>query len=263
MRWIFLSITLIACGETSGFWKSTVTPTGSAEQNYQYGLRELKDSNYQLAEQYFRYVKSNFGYSRWAIPSDLGLCDVDFGREKYIEAIEGYRQFIKLHPKNERVIDGYVEFRIAESYYKQIPSDWFMSPPAYEKDQGPVLDAERELGTFVEAHRDSAYYTRAKDLLSETIRRLTDHELFVARYYLDHDRPLAAIGRLEGIVQEYPFAKREPETLLLLGKTYLKMKKNEEAKRTFEKLQADHPDDFRAVKARLYLDYIAKQAHKS
>ena len=261
MRWLLL-VALSGCAETSGFWKASVAPSGSAEQNYLYGVRELKANNYQLAEQYFRYIKSNFGYTRCAIPADLGLCDVDFGREKYIEAIEGYRQFIKLHPRNERVIDGYVEFRIAESYYKQIPSDWFLSPPSYEKDQGPVLDASRELATFVEAHRDSAYYTRAKGLLSESIRRLTDHELYVARYYLDHDRPVAAIGRLEGVVKEYPLAKREAETLLLLGKTYLKMKKNEEAKRMFEKLKADHPDDFRAVKAGLYLEYLAKQTQR-
>ena len=34
-------------------------------------------------------------------------------------------------------------FKIGEAYHKQIPTDWFLAPPSYEKDQGPVLDALR------------------------------------------------------------------------------------------------------------------------
>jgi hypothetical protein len=46
---------------------------------------------------------------------------------------------------------------------------------------------------------------------------------------------------------------------LLLGKTYLKMEKPTEARATFVKLSTQHPDDFRAEKAKLYIQFIDKR----
>jgi outer membrane protein assembly factor BamD len=157
------------------------------------------------------------------------------------------------------VQDGYAAFKAGEGFYRQIPSNWFLAPPSYEKDQGPILEALRELGAFVEEYPKSPHNQRAKDLLRDTVRRLTDHELYVAKFYLDRNHPQAAVNRLEGMVHDYPGAQREPEVLMLLGKTYLKMKKPGEARVTFEKITTGYPSDFRAEKARLYIEYIDKQ----
>jgi outer membrane protein assembly factor BamD len=81
----------------------------------------------------------------------------------------------------------------------------------------------------------------------------------VARFYLDRDKPYAAIGRLEGVLKDYPGARREPEVLMLLGKTYLKMEKPDRAREVFTKLATDHPDDYRAEKAKLYIQFIDRQ----
>jgi outer membrane protein assembly factor BamD len=91
------------------------------------------------------------------------------------------------------------------------------------------------------------------------VRRLADHELYVARFYLDRNKPYAAIGRLEGLLKDYPGAQKEPETLMLLGRTYLKMEKADKAREVFVKLASDHPDDYRAGKAKLYIEYIDKR----
>jgi outer membrane protein assembly factor BamD len=211
------------------------------------------------AEQYFRHVKATFGFSKWATLSELGIADCDFGREKYIEAIDGYKSFIKQHPGHERVQDGYAAFKIGQAYYKQIPSDFFIMPPSYEKDQGPVSDALRELQVFADQYGDSPYAPEARRMIGDCVKRLTDHELYVARFYLDNKKPYAAIGRLEAVIKEFPGAQREPEIMLLLGKTYLQMEKPEPARLIFERLVAQHPDDYRAQKARLYLQFIARR----
>ena len=91
-------------------------------------------------------------------------------------------------------------------------------PPSYEKDQGPVLDALRELSAFSDQYGDSVYAPEARKLIGQCVQKLTDHELYVARFYLDANKPFAAIGRLEGIISEYPASQREPEIMLLLGK---------------------------------------------
>ena len=249
-----------ACaGEANSFLNAQPNYYPTAQANYEHGIKELKEKNWQTAEYFFKHVRSTFGFSKWATLSELGIADCDFGREKYTEAVDGYKNFIKAHPGNDRVVDGYAAFRIGQSYYKEIPSDWFVLPPAYEKDQGPVLDALRELSGFIETNSESAYVPEAKKLVSDCIKRLTDHELYVADFYLRANHPYAAIGRLEGVIKDYPSSQREPEIMLLLGKTYLKMEKPVEARATFAKLASTHPDDFRAEKARLYIQFIDKR----
>lgn len=257
-----LALALIAggCAHEGGttFFKSTPNFYQTAQENYEYANKELSANNPTTAEQYFQHVRNRFGFSKWATLSELGLADCLMAREKFVEAADAFKQFVKQHPANERVTDGYASFRAAEAYYRQIPSDWFLAPPSYEKDQGPIIEAMREMGAFVEDYKDSPHQTKARELLRDTVRRLTDHELYVAKFYLDRDHPQAAVDRLEGMVREYPGAQREPEVLLLLGKTYLKMKKTAEARGAFEKLAKDYPADYRAHKARLYLEHIEK-----
>jgi outer membrane protein assembly factor BamD len=251
----------LACGceGQSNFLKSVPTYYPTAQQNYDYGLKELKAGNWLSAIQYFNHIKNSFGFSKWATLAELGIADANLGRDKFTEAIDGYKTFIKAHPSHEHVLDGYAAFKIGEAYYKQIPSDWFLAPPSYEKDQGPVLDALRELTAFADSNGESPYAPKARNLIGDCIRRLADHELYVAEFYLDRDKPYAAIARLEGVLREYPGARREPEILLLLGKTYLKMEKPKEAREVFAKLASDHPQDYRAAKAKLYIQFIDKK----
>ena len=105
-------------------------------------------------------------------------------QQEYQEAVDGYKQFIKEHPTHERVADGYAPFKIGEAYYKQIPSDWFLAPPSYEKDQGPVLDALRELTAFTESNGESPYVPKARQLMGDCVPRLADH---TAVLYHDHE----------------------------------------------------------------------------
>jgi outer membrane protein assembly factor BamD len=258
---VVVALLSFACANeaANSFFRSTPNYFPTAQANYERGVKELKSGNWITASQYFKYVRSTFGFSRWATLSELGLADADFGREKYTEAIDGYKTFIKSHPGNERVQDGYAAFRIGLAYYKQIPTDFFIMPPAYEKDQGPVLDATRELQAFADQYGESPYAPEARKLIGDCIKRLTDHELYVATFYLDNNKPYAAIGRLEGVIKDYPASQREPEIMLLLGKTYLKMEKPVEARATFEKLALQHPEDFRAQKAKLYIQFIDKR----
>lgn len=247
------------CGDGAQFLKSTPTFQSTAEANYEAGLRQMKGGNYQLAQQYFQYIRNKFGFSKWSTLAELALADTDVGREHYTEAIEQYRQFMRSHPNHEKVQDGYVAFKICEATTKQLPTDWFLSPPSHEKDQGPANDAFRELNDFIAQYADSPYYGQSKKLWQQAVKQLTDHELYVAGFYLKLDKPKAAVWRLEGLLRDYKGAQREPEALLLLGRTYLQMKDPGHAKGTFQKLVAEFSTDFRAEKAKLYLAQIKKQ----
>ena len=78
----------------------------TAKENYERGIRSLKGESSLDAAKYFNYVRQNWPTSRWVPWAELGLADSAFGREAYIEAIDGYKTFIASHPRHPKTVDG-------------------------------------------------------------------------------------------------------------------------------------------------------------
>lgn len=248
----------VGCASSQGSTKK-LSYGQTARANYQKGLAELEDENYPEAERFFNFVKTKFPFSRYSTLAELRIADGLFKQEKYAAAADAYRLFINFHPTHPRVIDGYAAFRVCAAQTKQIPDDWFLIPPSFEKDQTSTKQALSDLSGFMRTHPRSKYLTGAKQLYRDCLRRLVAHELYVARFYLDRDKPQATIMRLEGVLQRYPDAGVDPEVMLLLGQTYLKMNKRSEAVRTFAALVERYPQDVNSSKAKLYLQHLKQQ----
>ena len=77
-------------------------------------------------QKYFQFVKQKYPFSKYAVLAELALADTQFARGNYTEAIDSYKSFARLHPTHEKVEDGYVAFRICESYYKDMPDDMWL-----------------------------------------------------------------------------------------------------------------------------------------
>jgi outer membrane protein assembly factor BamD len=236
-----------------------ITYSLTAKQNYEKGLAELKDENYPEAQKYFQFVKSKFPFSKYAVLADLAVADTQFARGNYTEAIDAYKSFARLHPTHEKVEDGYVAFKVGESYFKDMPDDVWLLPPSYEKDQSAVIDALRELDDFRKKFPDSPYIKKADGLRRQVLQRLVDHEVYVARFYLKGDHPKAAAMRLEGAVKRYPGSGREPELLFALGETYLHMNDPLRAKDTFQRVIDEYRSADQARRAELYLEFIRQR----
>jgi outer membrane protein assembly factor BamD len=233
-----------------------VTYSLTAKQNYDKGQTELKDENYQEATRYFSFVRQKFPFSKYAVLAELSLADTQFERGNYQEAIDAYKNFLRLHPTHERVEDGYVAFKICDCYTREMPDDFFLLPPAFEKDQTAVRDALRELNDFIDKYPDSKYLADARKQRREVLRRLIEHEVYVARFYLDRDHPQSAILRLETALRLYPDSGREAELLLALGETHLQMGNALKAKQAFQKISGEYASSHQAQRAELFLAFI-------
>jgi outer membrane protein assembly factor BamD len=238
-----------------------ITYSLTAKQNYEKGLAELKDENYPEALKYFQFVKQKFPFSKFAVLAELAMADTQFARGNYTEAIDSYKSFARLHPTHEKVEDGYVAFKVGDSYFKDMPDDIWLLPPSYEKDQSAVTDALRELSDFERKFPDSRYRKQSGGLRRQVLERLVDHEVYVARFYLRGEHPKAAAMRLEGALRRYPGSGREPDLLCALGETYLHMGEPARAKETFQRVVSEHPDAQNARRAQLYLEFIERRAH--
>jgi outer membrane protein assembly factor BamD len=236
-----------------------VTYSLTAKQNYEKGMAELKDENYPEAKKYFQFVKQKFPFSKYAVMAELAIADTQFAQGNYTEANESYKSFARLHPTHEKVEDGYVAYKICEGYFKDMPEDLWIMPPSYEKDQSAVNDAQRELNEFGKRFPSSPYQKKVDEMRKEVLKRLVDHEVYVARFYLQSDHPRAAALRLEGAIKRYPGSGREPELLTSLGETYLHMNDPLRAKETFTRVVTDYHDAREARRAELYLEFIARR----
>ncbi len=256
--WAGVVVLGASCASSDDAGKS-VNYSLTAKQNYDKGLEELKDENYPEAVKYFSFVKSKFPFSKYAVLAELALADTQVQRGNHQEAIDAYKTFARLHPTHERVEDGYVAFKVGECYVREMPDDWFLAPPSYEKDQSAVRDALRELTDFMDKFPESRYVPQAKEHRREVLRRLIDHEVYVARFYLDRDEPKAAALRLEGAIKRYPDSGREADLLLALGQTHLQMGNPSRAKQVFERVVGEYGSGGQARRAGLFLDFIKQR----
>lgn len=248
-------ITLVAAGlGTTGCGAKTGTGavdySVSAQKNYEKGKKELERKDWVAASKYFAFIKSRFPYSKYAVLAELGLADAEFGAEQYLEAIDSYRLFIKFHPTHEMVANGYASFRIGEAYYKQLPSDFWLLPPSYEKDQSATEDAATELKSFLNKYPDSPYRERAQEIVKQVGKRLADHEWYVARYYWDRGKPMGTVLRLRRLLEQYRGVGYDEEALWLLGRAYVAVDMPDRARTTWTELVKKHPTSARASEAR-------------
>ncbi len=254
---LLLPTGIVACASSDD--AKQVNYSMTAKQNYERGLEELKKENYVEASHYFTYVKQKFPFSKYAGLAELALADTEFARGNYQEAIDSYKSFARLHPTHEKVEDGYTAFRIAECYVKEMPDDWFILPPAYEKDQSYVRDALRELDSALAKYPDAAYVKQAKAYRRDVLRRLIEHEVYVARFYLDRGHPKAAVLRIEGALRQYPDSGQEGELMITLGETNLKLGNAARAKQLFERVAHEYGNSLQIKRAELFLDFIKQR----
>jgi len=236
-----------------------ITYSLTAKQNYEKGMVELKDENFPEAQKYFQFVKQKFPFSKFAVLAELAIADTQFARGNYTEAVDSYKTFIRLHPTHEKVEEGYAAFKVGECYYKDMPDDIWLLPPSYEKDQSAVTDALRELDDFRKKYPDSKYQKDAEPLRKEVLKRLVDHEVYIARFYLNRDHTKAAANRLQGAIRKFPGSGREPELLFALGQTYLQMGDALRSRDTFARVVSEFPTAPQARRSELYLQFIQKR----
>ena len=161
-----------------------------------------------------------------------------------------FKQFYKLHPTHKHVQNGWCAYMSAVSAYMNAPEGMALLPPHYQRDQAQLQEALVELAYFFDHYSGSSLEPLAIKLRDEIKRRLLQHELYVARFYLDREVPEAAIGRLEAAHKNYPGIGLDAEVLFLLGLTYLRMDEVELSRSTFSELQSQHPRHHHGRQAR-------------
>ncbi len=179
----------------------TGAEAANAEKAYKRGLQEKQEKNYLEAVRYLEFVRNNFPYSQYAALAELAIADMAFEREDWSTAASQYADFVKSHPSHPKA--DYAAFRAGLARWEDKPSDLWLLPPAYEKDQGPLRAALEALQRFVVSYPKSEYVPKARELIADTRERLAKHEQFVADFYWKRKAWRGAAGRLLSLADNF------------------------------------------------------------
>lgn len=225
MRYALLSLlcllSLTGCKTLFGSEGGEVTYSSDAKVNLNRGNDALRTHDYASAEKYFEYVRTKFPYSDFAKEAELRLADIAWHKDEFTDARERYTNFVKLHPGHAKA--DYAAYRAAACRYQEFKkqaSDFFLFPPAYEKDQTEIKGAVTALNDFVEGYPASKYVPEAQVVLVECKHRLAAHEMYVASFYAKRSRWAGAVGRWEAVVKDYPNLGEDQEAAFKLADTY-------------------------------------------
>lgn len=242
------AVLLVACAAAP---KKATSYADDARRAYEKAMTAFDKKDCLTAEPLFRDIRANYPYTRYAALSELREADCLASQDKHSEAIEIYQRFARVRASHEDV--PYARFKAAESQFEQIPNEWFLSPPAHERDLRAARDALKDLRRYLLDFPDDRNAAEAQTMEKKTLALLARHELYVADFYLIREQPKAAIGRLRDLLRSYEGSGFEPQALLLMGRTQLFMKDRAAAHDTFRTLIARYPESGSAVQAERYL----------
>ncbi len=259
---------LAGCENTAP--KTALGYTEDAKRAYDAAMEQYNAHDWIDAQALLREVKRKYSYSKYARLAELRIADADYEQEKYSEAIRGYKDFIHAHRADGEDVE-YARSRIAEATFAEVPESVIIGAPE-ERDQASVVDAYKELNSYLSDYPNAKESSHIRDLLSAIIVRLVRHELYVARFYLGKDNYDAAVARIQYALHNYgpgtaavptgslsADADLDAEALLLLGETYLKMHKWPEARDAFMNIVNGHPSTPFAVQAKGYLEFLGQR----
>jgi outer membrane protein assembly factor BamD len=239
------ALALCACG---GSGPAGGTYGQNAQKAYVAALDEFYDDDCFEADPMLRNVRREFPYSRFAALAELRLADCSLREGQHAEAIEAYNQFVRFRPSHPEV--PYARFQAAYAHSEQIPSEWLLSPPSYERDQHYAQETLRLFRRFMLDFPADPLMPRARELAEQALKLLAAHELYVAGFYFDRGHPRSAAGRLNTLLRSYPGSGLEAQALQMLGESYLEIGDKPSARRAFEELMARYPNDELAADAR-------------
>lgn len=174
----------------SSIEKNSSTPEGAfvIAEEYDQGER------YEEAIRRYTEVKNKFPYSNFATKAELAIADVYYKQESYAESQVAYQMFKDLHPTAPQA--DYVQFRIGMSYFNQLPS-------SIDRDLTTANDAILNLSELIKKYPNSQHLAEAKEKRSAAIKMLAEKEEYIADFYFKRKIFDSALGRYEGLYNNY------------------------------------------------------------
>lgn len=198
------------------------------------------------ARRYYSHLYESYPNDAIGRRSLLHVADTYYGQGGSVNLIEAqykYHDYINRYPGSSMA--DYATFQIAMVSFRQ------MDRP--DRDQSKTKETVRKLQEMLNQFPNSRYRGEAEARLADAKNRLAKHELLVATFYERRGAYKAAVGRLNGLVDDYPNFSERDEVFYELGICLKKLGRKGEARLYFERVLTEFPSSEYASRAKKVL----------
>lgn len=191
------------------------------EELYEQGLRQMKRGYYDEAIASFEKVRNHFPFNKYSVLSELRVADCLFEKASYLEAVDSYRQFARLHPRHPEV--AYAVYRTARAEFK-------LAPTVPQRDQQHTRLGIKYVRDFEERFPESDYLDEVQRLRFKANRRLARAATQIGNFYWKTKRWSAAERRYRLAAEEFPEAPTTGKAHYRRARCLLKLERSDEAR---------------------------------
>ena len=196
----------LACG-LAILSSCSTDPKLTAAQYLDEGNKAMDGEVYDIAVENYQKLLEEYPFDPSTEEAQLKTAHALFLDERYPEAIASFQDFQRMHPTNASL--PFAEFHIALAYQKQVGD--------FDRDHRAAQNAEVHYRAVLDRYPDSAYAAQARTGLQEVREFLADHELGIARFYLNWNNPLGAESRLRHLLSQYPDTEKSADGLAVFA----------------------------------------------
>tara|TARA_B100000900_G_scaffold193841_1_gene163936 strand:+ start:1678 stop:2505 length:828 start_codon:yes stop_codon:yes gene_type:complete len=227
MKNIFLFILLIFLASCSQKKVEVATKIVGKELNeqmieaYNEGLKALEQGDVLFATKKFNEAELLYPQSDWAPRASLMAAYAYWTQNYFSNSVEELNRFIKLYPKNENL--DYAHYLLAMNYYDSIIDE--------KKDLRPLQLAKKYFNYILKNYPETDYALDATYKLKLIEDILAAKEMYIARHYINKEKWIAAINRLQIVINDYETTIYVEEALHRLVEVYYIIGLENEAKK--------------------------------
>jgi outer membrane protein assembly factor BamD len=218
----------------------------TADQYFHDASDSFRTGAFSLAVDQFHELLDQYPFSHYNEEAELKIAHAHYLSGSYAEAIVAFTDFQRRHPTSPNL--PFVGYYLGMCYAKQMST--------IDRDQGAAQNAQNVFLTLIQQFPDSSFADLAREEVVRCRKSLADHELYIAKYYAQHDKNKAAEIRLLTLAYRYSDTDASADGLLRLAKLYRHGKRDDQALLAYRALEQMHPRSAQATAARRALDRL-------
>lgn len=239
---LFLTSLLGGCAIFGDPTELDDTKGWQARRIYEEGALKMADNNYDEALRYFQVLESRFPHGKYATQAQLEIIYVHFKKEDPVSTIAAADRFIKLHPNHKNVDYAYYLKGLATFNERGI-FEKFTRQQINDRDPKALKLSFAALKELIDRYPKSRYVKDATLRMVYIVDTLAQHEMHVARYYMNRTAYLAALNRAKYVLEYYPKSSAVEEALVTMVSAYDYMELTDLKNDSLRVLKTNYPEN--------------------
>lgn len=237
-----LGIVLSGCSSTPDEEDRSEIESLTAQQLTTQAKSALNGGNYARAIELLEEIDTRYPFGRISEQVKLDLIFAYFKKGEYESGQTQADRFIRQHPQHKSLdyvyyMKGVMYFEQERGFFKDL-----LSADLHKRDTSNLKAAFESFKSLVQVFPDSQYAPDARQRMIQIKNLLAQHELHIAKFYMERDSYIGAANRAKYIVEAYPKSNAVAPALEILINAYRILEIPELAEQYRRVLLLNYPD---------------------